>query len=309
MTLATAQQPAGPPATPRVGVSAPPATTGPRRGRRRSRSLAANVGAYAVLLLGAVLTLAPFALSIMTSLKTPAQMSNRPALSLPDPVTGQNYAALFGDSHNFISPIAVTFQVTALTLVVQLTCSVLAAYAFARLSFPGRDALFWVYLSTMMVPAVTTLVPLYGMLTSVGLRNTFWGLVLPTLFGSPYAVFLLREYFRGIPADLEAAARIDGCGVMRVLWHVILPSSRPILATLAVITVVSHWNNFMWPRVITSGPEWATITVATAALQSQYNANWTLVMAATTIALIPLVLLYLICQRQVVNSLTLSGFK
>ncbi|MGO1317226.1 MAG: carbohydrate ABC transporter permease [Cellulomonadaceae bacterium] len=276
------------------------------RGRHRLRT---DALIYLALLAGTVITLAPFVLSVMTSLKSPTQMANQPVLTLPDPVTGENYAALFGQTHNFLSPLAVTFQVTALTLVVQLTCSILAAYAFARLRFPGRDALFWVYLSTMMVPAVTIIVPLYGMLTAADLRNTFWGLVLPTLFGSPYAVFLLREHFRTIPADLEAAATIDGCGVLGRLRHVVLPLSRPVVATLAVITVVTHWNNFMWPRVITSGPEWATLTVATAALQGQHKANWTVVMAATTVSIVPLVLLYLVCQRQVVHSLTLSGFK
>src|SRR5215218_9976424 len=132
-----------------------------------------------------------------------------------------------------------------------------------------------------MVPAVVTIIPLYAMFTAAGLRNTFWALVLPQVFGSPYAIFLLREYFRGIPEDLVSAARLDGCSTLQVLWHVVVPVSRPILATLTIITVVSHWNNFLWPLVITSGPKWQTLTLATANLQSQYNGNWTLVMAAT----------------------------
>jgi multiple sugar transport system permease protein len=279
----------------------------------RSRNPAQRVGtvvfAYAVLIFGAVIIVTPFLLSFATALKTPEQFSNTSTLSLPSPVTWQNFAELFGPEHNFISPIAVTVQMTVVILVVQLSCSILAAYAFARISFPGRDVIFWAYLATMMIPAVTTIVPLYGMFTAAGLRNTFWALVLPTMFGSPYAIFLLREYFRSVPDDLEAAARIDGCGTLRVLWYVVIPYSRPIIATLTVITVVSHWNNFLWPRVITSGPDWAVLTVATAGLQSQYNGNWTLVMAATSIALMPLIVIYLIFQRQIVNSISIGGFK
>jgi multiple sugar transport system permease protein len=274
-----------------------------------ARRVITTIFTYAVLIFGALIIIGPFLLSFGTALKTPRQFATSSPLSPPSPITGENFARLFGAEHNFVSPIAVTVQMTLVILVVQLGCSILAAYAFARLRFPGRDVIFWVYLATMMIPAVTTIVPLYSMLTAAGLRNTFWALVLPTLFGSPYAIFLLREYFRGVPSDLEAAARIDGCGTLRVLWYVVIPYSRPIIATLTVITVVTHWNNFLWPRVITTGDDWAVLTVATAALQSQYNGNWTLVMAATTIALLPLILIYLIFQRQIVNSIAIGGFK
>lgn len=277
--------------------------------RGPGRRILSVVMIYALLVVGAVIIVGPFVLSFATALKTPEQFASTSTLSPPSPITWENFRQLFSPEHNFISPIAVTVQMTVVILVVQLGCSILAAYAFARLTFPGRDVIFWAYLATMMIPAVTTIVPLYGMLTAAGLRNTFWALILPTLFGSPYAIFLLREYFRGVPDDLEAAARIDGCGTLRVLWYVVIPYSRPIIATLIVITLVTHWNNFLWPRVITSGPDWAVLTVATADLQSQYNGNWTLVMAATSIALMPLIVIYLVFQRQIVNSISIGGFK
>jgi multiple sugar transport system permease protein len=273
--------------------------------RRRLGDLAA----YALLLVGAVVTVAPFLLSLMTAVKSPGQFASQTPLSLPSPVTGVNFTELFGGRYDFLSPVAVTAQVVLVILVGQLTFSVLAAFAFARLQFPGRDALFWVYLATLMVPQVVTIIPLYAMFSAAGLRNTFWALVLPQVFGSPYAIFLLREYFRGIPEDLLSAARLDGCNTLQVLWYVVVPVSRPILATLAVITVVSHWNNFLWPLVITSGPTWQTLTLATANLQSQYNGNWTLVMAATTVAIVPLLVLFLVFQRHVVRSITITGFK
>jgi multiple sugar transport system permease protein len=161
----------------------------------------------------------------------------------------------------------------------------------------------------LMVPQAVTVIPLYTMLTEVGLRNTFWALVLPQVFGSPFAIFLLREYFRAIPADLLDAARLDGCGTLRTLRHVAVPVSKPILATLTIITVVTHWNNFLWPLVITTGRRWQVLTVATAGLQSQYNGNWTVVTAATTTAILPLLVLFLAFQRHVVRSITITGFR
>jgi multiple sugar transport system permease protein len=268
-----------------------------------------TAGTYALLVLGAVVTLGPFLLSLMTALKSPKQFASEPVLAPPDPPTPSNFAELFGERYDFVVPTVVTAQVVAVILVGQLLFSVFAAYAFARLSFPGRDALFWVYLATLMVPQVVTIIPLYAMFADLGIRNTFWALVLPYVFGSPYGIFLLREYFRGIPGDLLDAAKLDGAGTLRILWHVVVPVSRPILATLAIITVVTHWNNFLWPLVITSGRQWQVLTVATSALQSQYNSNWTIVMAATTIAVLPLMILFLAFQRHVVRSITITGFR
>lgn len=273
------------------------------------RRLLANLGTYALLIAGALVTLGPYVLSFGTSLKSAQQFAREPTLTPPDPVTFANYTALFSGRYDFIPPLAITIQVVVVILVGQLVCSVLAAYAFARVRFPGREALFWIYLATLMVPQVVTLIPLYTMFSQVGLRDTFWGIVLPTLLGSPYAIFLLREYFRGIPEDLISAARLDGAGTLRILRHVIVPMSRPILATLTIITIVTHWNNFLWPLIITSSDKWRVLTVATASLQSQYNGNWTLVMAATTVAMAPLVVLFLVFQRHVVRSISLTGLK
>lgn len=266
-----------------------------------------NALLYAGLALGALITLVPFLLGLMTSFTSARQFNTGSPLSFPAPPTLANYAAL-GDA-GFGRALVVTALVTATVLLGQLTFSVLAAYAFARLSFPGREALFWVYLATLMVPATVTVVPLYLMMAEAGLRNTFWALVLPFLFGSPYAIFLLREHFRAIPADLINAARLDGATTLDVLVHVVVPASRPILATLAMITVVSQWNNFMWPLVITSGPRWQVLTVATAGLQSRYDAQWTVVMAATTVAIVPLLALFVVLGRHLVRSIVVTGLK
>jgi len=266
-----------------------------------------NAVVYVLLAVGALITLLPFGLGLLTSFTSAQQFNTGSPLSLPDPPTLANYLGL-ADA-GFGRAIAVTAVMTAVILVSQLTFSVAAAYAFARLDFPGRDGLFWVYLATLMVPATVTVVPLYLMMAQLGLRNTFWALVLPFMFGSPYAIFLLREYFRSIPADLIRAARMDGASTADVIVHVVLPASRSILVTLALITVVSQWNSFMWPLVITSGSSWRVLTVATAGLQSQFDAQWTLVMAATTVAMVPLIVVFALLGRNIVRSIVVTGIK
>ncbi|GLL02169.1 carbohydrate ABC transporter permease [Dactylosporangium matsuzakiense] len=272
-------------------------------------TLRRNLFIYCALIVGAALTLAPYLLSVQTSLKTPQQFASQSPLALPDPVTGRNYAALVIGEHSLVPPLVITVQVVVVIVVGELVCSALAAYAFARLRFPGRDTLFWIYLATLMVPFVAIMVPRFAMITELGLRDTFWGIVLPAMFGSPYFVFLLREFFRSIPEDLLDAARLDGAGHLRTLWHVVLPLSRPILSTLLIIATAERWNDFLWPLIVTSGERWRVLTIATAALQSQFNGNWTLVMAATTLATLPLLVLFVVFQRHIVRSITLTGMK
>ncbi|MDT5366806.1 MAG: multiple sugar transport system permease protein [Mycobacterium sp.] len=272
-----------------------------------SNRAASGAAIYLLLGIGAVITLAPFVFSVLTSFTSTRQFATGTPLQLPHPPTLANYTGL-ADA-GFGRVIAVTALMTAVIVLGQLTFSVLAAYAFARLHFRGREVLFWVYIATLMVPPTVTIVPMYLMMAQAGLRNTFWALVLPFVFGSPYAIFLLREYFRTIPADLINAARLDGANTLDVLVHVVIPASRPILVTLTLITVVSQWNNFMWPLVITSGPKWRVLTVATAGLQSQYNAQWTLVMAATTVAIVPLIVVFVVFQRHIVRSIVVTGLK
>ncbi|WP_067720487.1 carbohydrate ABC transporter permease [Nocardia yamanashiensis] len=263
--------------------------------------------AYAVLVAGALVTVAPLVLGVFTALKTPRQFASESASAAPDPVTLENFRTVLDQGLG--RAVVVTALMTVCITGGQLLTSVLAAYAFARTEFPGRDALFWVYLGTMMVPGAVTLIPLYLMFAKLGWLNTFWALVLPFVFGSPYAVFLLRQYFRAIPGELIDAARMDGANTADILVHVVVPMSRPILATLTVITVVAQWNNFMWPLVAASGDKWQVLTVATANMQTRYNAQWTLIMAATTLAIAPLVVLFVVFQRQVLRSIAWTGLK
>ena len=264
---------------------------------------------YLFLVAGAVLMLVPFLFSVMTSLKTPHQFASQPPLTLPDPFTFENFTALFSGTNNFVVPLAVTVQVVAVLTIGQMAFSILAAYAFARLQFPGRELIFWAYIATLMVPPIVLMIPLYSMVSQAGIRNTFAGLVVPFVLGSPYAIFLLRQNFQAVPQEVLDAAKLDGAGHWRTLRSIVLPMNRPILATLFLITVVTQWNNFLWPSIIAPGKEWNVLTVATSALQTQHAGNWTLVMAATTVSLLPLVALFLAFHKQIVNSLGISGLK
>lgn len=283
-------------------------TTLKRPRYRKKDSILSILLTYALLISGALLTVLPLVFSITTSLRTERDLVQRGALSLPGEVTLDNYVRLFTE-HDFIVPLAVTIQVVAVTVVGQFVSSILAAYAFARLEFPGRQFLFWAYISTMMIPAIVTMIPLFTMMSEWGLRNTFAGIVLPFMLGSPYAIFLLRQSFMALPQEILDAAELDGAGFWRQLWSIALPMNRPILVTLLLITVVSQWNNFLWPSIVSPRKEWNVLTVATAGLQSQYAANWTLVMAATTLSILPLLILFVAFNKQIVRSIGISSFK
>lgn len=275
---------------------------------RKKNSLASILLTYALLISGALLTVLPLVFSIATSLRTERDLLQSGALSWPGEVTLGNYLRLFTE-HDFIVPLAVTIQVVLVMVAGQFFSSILAAYAFARLDFPGRQFLFWAYISTMMIPAIVTMLPLFTMMSQWGLRNTFAGIVVPFMLGSPYAIFLLRQSFMALPQEILDAAELDGAGFWRQLFSIVLPMNRPILVTLLLITVVSQWNNFLWPSIVAPRRQWNVLTVATAGLQSQYAANWTLVMAATTLSILPLLLLFVAFNKQIVRSIGISSFK
>lgn len=276
--------------------------------RRRGRGAVRTIGIYAGLIVTSSIMMLPFLYSVVTAFKSPADFARSSPLSLPDPWSLDSFAAMLGGRVDLGRALLITLASVVVVVVFQVGSSILAAYAFARLTFPGRDVVFWIFLSTLMIPGTVLVIPLYLMMAGAGLKDTFAGLVLPFLFASPYAVFLLREYFRGIPQDLIDAARLDGSGNLRILSHIVVPVSTPIIVTILLITVVSQWNSFMWPRVI-AGTKVPVLTVATAAVQTQYAANWTYVMAATTISLVPLIVLFVVFQKQIVRSIAITGMK
>lgn len=282
-----------------------PADTGGGRVRRRARRTPlAVLGIYLGLAAAAAIALLPFALSLMTAFaRDPARRS---PLAPPDPWPADSFGAVLGDPADLAGAARTTLAAVIVVTCAQVASSVLAAYAFAQLRFPGREPLFRLFLVAMTIPTTALVVPLYLMAAAAGLRNTFWGVVAPFMLASPGAVLLLRESFRSVPRELIDAARIDGAGHMRILTRIVIPASRPTLAALTLITAVNQWNSFMWPRIIANQRP-RVVTVAAAALQFHHNAGRTHMMAAAAVVLIPVVVLLLALRRRVDAVVALTG--
>lgn len=184
----------------------------------------------------------------------------------------------------------------------------MAAYALARLRFPGRDFTFTLMLSTMLVSLPVILVPLFLIVKQLGLVDSFGGLILPAIFNA-FGIFLLRQYYLNIPRELEEAAELDGCGYPRLYWSVILPLSRPILASLAVLFFLANWNSFLWPLTITRTPSLDVIQLGISGLQGQYSASWNIILAGAVLAAVPTIVVFLVGQRWLIDSLKTSGMK
>jgi multiple sugar transport system permease protein len=254
----------------------------------------------------AVVFVAPYLLAVFGAFKPPSELFGTAPWTPPRSVYLGNFHTLFAEK-GFLRYLANTFLVTGALTVGQVVFGVLAAYAFARLRFPGRDGIFAIYLATLMVPNVVTLVPLYTIMREAQLVNTYWALVLPYVLGSPYTIFLMRQYFLSLPEDVFAAARVDGCSELRILVKILLPMARPIIVTATLIALVFGWNNFMWPLIVTDDPSRQVLTVGVAALQSSFSNQWNLVLAASLVALVPLLLLFAVFQKHIVRSIQLSG--
>jgi multiple sugar transport system permease protein len=189
-----------------------------------------------------------------------------------------------------------------------VTTSSLAGYAFARLWFPGRDTLFLTYLGSLMVPHVVTMIPVFILLRFLGLIDSYWAMILPGMF-SAYGTFMLRQFFLSVPRDVEDAARIDGCGMWGVYWHVIMPLSRPALAALGTFVFLWTWNSFMWPLIVMNSTEKMPLMVGLYTFIGPYSADWQLLMAASVMVMGPVIVVFLLGQRYFVEGMMLTGLK
>jgi multiple sugar transport system permease protein len=276
--------------------------------RPRPRALRAMWlgGFYLCLTLIAAVFVAPYVLAVFGALKpASAVYGSSPWIPPTSLYLGNFKTILFSD--DFIRYLGNTALVTAVLTIGQVGFGVLAAYAFARLRFPGRDFLFSVYLATLMVPNVVTLVPLYTIMREFHLTNTYWAIFLPYVLGTPYTIFLMRQYFMSLPSDVFAAARVDGASEWRVLTRLVIPMGRPIIVTATLIAFVFGWNNFLWPLIVTDSNSQQVLTVSIAALQSAFSEQWNLVLAASLVALVPLLVIFAVFQKQIVRSIQLSG--
>ena len=257
-----------------------------------------------VLLLGAFIVLLPLFVVFLTSFAptaTSPQNLSKNSWSLANyQVAWQQGKFLLAFANSTLVAIAVT--------AFQIVTSALAGYALARLKFRGRQALLLVVLATLVIPFQLLVIPIFLVLKWGHLINTYWALILPTAVNG-FGIFLLRQYFQTIPVELEEAAAIDGANRLQILWRVMLPLARPALVTLFLFTFIGEWNDLFKPLVFTTRPELRTVQLALAEFQEQFTNNWPLMMAAVTIATVPVMVLFLIGQRQFIQGIAATGIK
>lgn len=265
--------------------------------------------AYAVLILGALSMALPFGVMVATSLMTGSQALAYPPRLWPDPVAWENYAKAFTATplwRYFLN----SFLVSGTTVLGQVVTGSMAAYAFARLRFRGREPLFLVFLATMMVPPQVNVVPLFGMMCRFGWVDTYWALVVPGLFGA-FGVFLMRQWFLTFPAELEEAAKLDGCTPWGTFWRIAFPTALPAIATLAIFAFITSWNSFFWPLVVTNSEALRTLPVGLATYRASFReiTDWGTLMAATTLAILPAIGVFLLGQRYFIQGMLAGSLK
>jgi multiple sugar transport system permease protein len=261
------------------------------------------------LVCGALAMAGPFWVMLSTSLMLQEQVFKFPPDLVPNPVAWSNYVKVFQQV-----PMAQYFWnsviVSVFTTLGQVFLCAMAGYGFSRLQFPHKNLLFMLFLVTMMIPPQVNIVPLFFVMKTFHWVDTYAGLIVPGLFGA-FGVFLLRQWFNGLPKELEEAARIDGCNPFQVFLKVALPLAKPALAALAIFTFISSWNSFMWPLVVTQSDALRTLPVGIAALKSSYRdiTDWSILMAASTISIVPILLVFLVGQRQFIQGILQGGVK
>jgi multiple sugar transport system permease protein len=283
-----------------VNVARPPRA----RGRREGRLVTVVVGA--LLAVGAFATAFPFIWMVFASVKPRSESVAYPPQLLPQNPTFEFFEQLFVEldfGRYLVNTLAIVL-ISMVGLLLMAACG----YGFAKFVFPGRDALFFLVLVTMMIPVQVTMIPTYLILNGVKLTNTLLGIALPTLV-SGFSIFLFRQFMSTIPTEVIEAARIDGAGEWRIFFRIILPMSRPILAVQVVLTFIAGWNSFLWPLIIANDQKLYTLSVGVALLNQQIATNPSLQMAASTLMVVPILIVFIVFQRYVVQGFALSGLK
>lgn len=272
----------------------------------RSRAGLGRWVLWTVVVLGALVMLFPFVWTVVTSISTGAGLDSTPSL-VPHHASLGAYLELFRRT-SFGRVVLNSAIIAVGTVALQIVTSALAAYAFSRLPFRGRGVVFGLYLATMMVPMQVLLVPLFVEMKSLGLIDSYLGVILPGM-ASAFGVFLLRQAMGTVPRELDEAARLDGAGHLRIFGQVVMPLITPAVATLGVFSFMSSWNAFLWPLVILRSPQLKTLPLALAALQGQYTTRWDVVMAGSVVTILPMFAVYVFAQKYVIQSVAGSGLK
>ncbi|MFN2184984.1 MAG: carbohydrate ABC transporter permease [Anaerolineae bacterium] len=274
------------------------------RGRKRLRT----VTSYALAVGGAVLFLLPLFWMVSSSLKPEYQVLQYPPRWLPDPIRWANYAEAL-TYVPFGRYTLNTLFIASMTIFGHLLSCTVVAYAFARLRAPGKEFLFLVLLATLMLPYPVTMIPIYIGFETVGWVNSFLPLIVPAFFGSAFYIFLMRQFFLTLPLELEDAARVDGANTLQIIWHVILPISKPALATVAIFTFQASWNDFLGPLIYLHDQTKYTVSLGLSFFRSSYDVQWAYLMAASLVTMLPVIILFFFAQRLFIEGITLTGIK
>ena len=274
---------------------------------RKHRTVRPRRITHLVLMLGGLLMVFPFLWQLSMSLSTQAEVTSVPPTWLPSEPQWGNYQAVF-EQVPFLNQFLTTVAVTVARVVGQLLLCALAGYAFARMTFPGKNVLFALVLSILMVPYQIYLIPQYDIIQELGWLNTVAGIAAPGIF-SAFGTFLMRQHYMGMPRSLEEAARLDGASPWRTFWQIMFPLSGPALSAVAILTALASWNDLMWPLIVATYDDRTTLAVGLSTLQGQFTTDYPVMMAASFMAMLPLMILFIVLQRHVVAGLAHSGMK
>lgn len=281
--------------------------TQPTRARRSLKSRLANAGAFILLLILAIIWLAPIAWTLDTALKPEGETTLLPLTWLSSHFNLTAFGeTLAGTSlpQWYVNSALTSAAITILTVIL----ASMAAFALSRIPFRGRNILFWLVLVGIMIPGTVLVVPLFIEMQSMGLVDTYWGIILPQV-ASPVAVFIFKQFFDGIPHELEEAAIIDGASRWRVYWQIWMPLSRAAIAAVAIFIFVISWNNFIWPFIVTTNNNMMTIPVGLSTVQTSYGIRYAQIMASAILAGLPALIVFLFFQRQIVQGIAGTGLK
>jgi raffinose/stachyose/melibiose transport system permease protein len=274
----------------------------------RNRRLLVHVALYLVALAVLAVIIIPLMFSVLGGFRTNAQLVANP-VGLPNPWIGGNYTSIL-TSGQFWRQIRNSTVIALLTMAIVLPAASLAAYVIARYTFKGRELVYGLFTLGLLFPVAVAITPLFIVLRQVGLLSNPLGVALPqAAFGLPIAIIVMRPFFRAIPNELQDAAAIDGCGPVRLYWSVMLPLSRPVLSTIAIITIVGSWNAFFLPLLVLIEPSQHTLPIGVNNISAQYTTDYARVLAYTSLAMVPALLFYAIAERQIIGGLTAGAVK
>ncbi|MCA9876949.1 MAG: carbohydrate ABC transporter permease [Thermomicrobiales bacterium] len=285
----------------------------PRDARRpnepssRDKITPAYLSVQALLTLAAIITLVPVVWTVLSSLKTNSTIFAVPFRWLPETLQWNNYVEAFQVApfgRFFLNSTIVAISVTATTVFF----AAMAGYGFSKFRFPGRNILFGMILSTFMIPFPVIMIPLFVLVRNFGWVNSYLGLIVPGAL-TGFAVFMMRQFIQAMPSELIDAARCDGAGEIRIFFTIVLPLARPALATLGILTFLDSWNNLLWPLIVIQSEEMQTIPLGLTKFSTLYSTNYSQMLAMAVIASLPVLIVFIIGRRQIINSLMLSGIK